>query len=315
MASKIFYNDELENADPSSSRQSLNIRDTQQSMSSSSSNSRFFPSKSSDKFGSRLDNIASRSRSLSARSQRPEWHSTNAIASSSSNTVPMLRGLLTPKNNHVDLDASSQISVEDHLDMKEILVLICCGNTTTVKSTFNNRLVRLVGSVDLLESLAKLGIFLDQHLDELLHLKHDDVMEFFSDVASDLMTPLAKLHFIKSLQDESFNIRKQQTLHSPFISCPPLERQLSNPYSDWFQKATKLEDHDFRKLMVSSGLSYIERYTNFDHMQNTMRTLSQDYITIYRPDADQLGQVVTAVRLPAVLDFSAKTHPYFLDLW
>jgi hypothetical protein len=312
VTSEISYNDELENADPSSSRQSLDILDTQQSMSSSSSNGRFSPNKSSDKhsihfFRSRLGNIASRSTSLSVRSQRPKWRSTNATASSSSNTAPILRGLLASKNNHVDIDASSQISVEDHLDMKEILVVTCCGNTTTVKSTFNNRLVKLVGSVDLLASLAKLGIFLDQHLDELLHLKHDDLVEFFSDVASDQMTPLTKLQFIKSLQVE-------QTLHSPFIPCPPLERRLSNPDNDLFQKAMKLEDHDFRELMVSSGLSYIERYTNFDHIQNAMRTLSQDYITIYRPNADQLGQVVTAVRLPAVLDFSAESHPYFLDL-
>lgn len=246
MAPEIFYDDDFENAGPSISKQSLNIGDAQQSMSCSPSRTRFSFSKSSDahlvgQFRSRLGNMASRSATLS-RSQGPEWCSINANANSPSTTAPTL--------------------VQGYSDTKETLVVTCCGNTTTVKPIFNQRLVNFVGNVDLLSNLAKLGIFLDQHLDELLHLKHDDLMKFFSDVVSD-MTPMTKLQFVKCVQVESSNIRNRQTLHSSFISCPPLESQLTDSCQldkGLFQMAMKLEDNDFKELMVCFWLCYLRRY-------------------------------------------------------
>ena len=137
-----------------------------------------------------------------------------------------------------------------------------CANIKTLKSALNKRLVDLVGDVDHLSRLAKLGIFLDQHLDALLDFKHDHLMKFFTDVVSNQMTPLAKLRLIKSLQVESLNIRKRQTPYPALIPCPPLERQLSDLYQnkDLFQKATKLEDDDFQELMVRCGLRYMGCY-------------------------------------------------------
>jgi len=269
MAFGISYDDEFENAGASSSKPSLNrVRDTHQSVSRNPSRGTLpiSPGESSneysiDPFGSRLGNIASSSSmTLSARSQSPGWRSTNATASSSSNTVHRRP---TSRNSHVavGLDASSRMSVQDHSKWEENLVVSCfkCRNTATVESIFNKRLVNLVGKIDLsFSNLAKLGILLDQHLDDLRRLKHDDLMRFFSDVASNQMTPLAKLQFIKSLQDESCNIQKPRTLRLAFISCPPLdtERRLSDPYhldKGLFRKTMKLEDDDFQELMVRPG--------------------------------------------------------------
>ena len=83
-----------------------------------------------------------------------------------------------------------------------------------MKPVFKKRLVDLVGDIDLLSILANHENSFDQHL--------DDLMEFFSNVASNQITPLAKLQFIKSLQTESFNVRKRGALHSGIIPCPTL---------------------------------------------------------------------------------------------
>jgi hypothetical protein len=142
------------------------------------------------------------------------------------------------------------------------MAVTCCQCATikAVKPDFNKRLVNLVGDVDLLSRLAKLGIFLDQHLDALLDFKHDHLMKFFTDVVSNQMTPLAKLRLIKSLQVESLNIRERQTPHLVLIPCPPFQLCDLYQHKDLFQKATKLEDNDFEELMVRSGLFYIGCY-------------------------------------------------------
>lgn len=314
---KRFNN--VENAGSSSSKQSLSIDDTQQSKSRGPSRSRSSLCKSFDEhlvthFEDRLDNKASRS-VLLARSQSPEC----TIASSSSTaSVPVSLKHHTSKNSHV---VSSQKSVHDH--SKDKLVVTCCGNTMTVKSKFNKRLVDLIGNVDLLSNLAKLGIFLDQHLDDLLHLKHHDLMEFLSDVASNQMTPLAKLQLIKTLQVESSDTRKRksQALHLPFIPCPPLDRRLSDPnqvdnglFHDLLQKATKLEDDEFQELIVRSRLCY-----------GTLLTLIIQYPERDRNKVSRLYLHLPSQRRSTVpschcgmcashLVFSPENHPHCLDL-
>ena len=195
-------------------------------------------------------------------SQSQELRSINATASSSSNTVLVLPKRLTSMNDPGH-DASSPPSNQDHPKMKESVVVSCvkCGNTAIVKSIFRKRLVDLVGNMNLLSNLASLGIFLDQHLDELHRIKHDDLLKFFSDIPSNQITPLAKFQLIKSLQLEPFNIRKPA-----LICCPSLdtERRLTDPRhhldKDLFQRTMKLDDDDFQELMVRSGYAIIERY-------------------------------------------------------
>ena len=147
------------------------------------------------------------SRSRVSPGKSSDEHSVNPIASSPSSMAPMLHGDLTSKSSHVGLDAFSRMSVQDH--SKENLVVTCCRNTATVKSIFNMSLIDLAGSVNLLSNLAQLGVFLDQHLDELPHLKHNDLKKIFSDVA--FKSRWLNSSF-KSIQVESFNIRKR---HSP----------------------------------------------------------------------------------------------------
>lgn len=169
----------------------------------------------------------------------PSLGSTNATASSSS------------KKSH-NFDTSSQ-SVRDQSEIKDHLVVSCfkCGHSATVNPVFRKRLSELVRKTDLLSTLAKLGIFLDRHLDELHRLKHDDLMNFFARVKSDEMTPLDKVHFIKRVAESSNICRSnQQTLDSDFIS-PPLDIELDAGGS--FQKMMKLDDDDFQELMVRSG--------------------------------------------------------------
>ena len=109
----------------------------------------------------------------------------------------------------------------------------------------------LVGNIDLLSILAKLGILIEQHLDDLRLLQHDDLMKFFADVVYDQISLLDKLQFIRSLRAESSNIR---VLHSAFIPCPPLdtERRLSEPYHLDKGIVSKLEDGEFQELAVRS---------------------------------------------------------------
>lgn len=63
-----------------------------------------------------------------------------------------------------------------------------------MKPVFKKRL----GDIDLLSILANHGNSFDQHLDDLHHLEHDDLKGFFSDVASNQITPLAILSTLGS---------------------------------------------------------------------------------------------------------------------
>ncbi|KAF8798176.1 hypothetical protein BYT27DRAFT_6921977 [Phlegmacium glaucopus] len=136
MASEVSYDDNVENAGASSSKPSLNIRDTQQPV----SRGPFPPGKSSNKysadpFSNKVGTQSGRSTmTLSARSQSPGWRSINATASTSTT----VHGRPTSGNSRVpvNLDASPRMSIRDHSKMEEKLIVAClaCGITATVKN-------------------------------------------------------------------------------------------------------------------------------------------------------------------------------------